>query len=105
MTSPNPIPLGVVKPGQVRVAEYAVFNPSAAPLTVEQVETSSRAVKSLSGPIRVEPAESRAFAIEFDPSDDPKFRGGLNVEILGRGGGGTLFKTYLAVEVAGEACP
>jgi len=104
--SPDPISLGILTPGHAGGARYTVFNPATVTLTLERIETSCPCVKTSDGPIRIEPGEVKTLAIEFDPFDDPKFRGGLNVEMSGRGAGDvTLFRTHVVLEVIGEARP
>jgi len=102
--SPDPISLGNLAPGHAGSARFSVLNPATVTVTLERIETSCPCVKTSRGPIPIEPGETRSLTVEFDPSDDPTSRGGLNVEISGRGAGDvTLFRTHVGVEVCGEA--
>ena len=51
---------------------------------VERIETSCHCVRVEPMSLSIEPGESTTLTVSFDPSEDPDFRGGLAVEVLGK---------------------
>lgn len=92
--------LGAVRPGESVRAEMTLRNPHPAAVTVERVETSCPCVRVTPASLHIEPRESAELGIAFDPTDEPDFRGGLRVEVIGRGeGGDVVFRTHVHLEV------
>jgi hypothetical protein len=104
---PDPINLGVLKPGQSVEVTLTLQNPrSAEALTVERVETSCSCVSVSPLPTRLESGESDSLAVKFDASKEPDFRGRLSVKLTGLGANeSTLFETRLNVEVQSDSSP
>jgi hypothetical protein len=72
-------------------------------LILERFQTSCPCLRVEEPSILLGPGESAAFAVKFDPANDPGFRGKLSIEVVGLGvAGGVVFKTNVNVEVRAE---
>ncbi|CAN0426499.1 unnamed protein product [Phaeothamnion confervicola] len=102
IVNPDPIPLGKLPPGRGARAAAKLFNPSSESLVVERVETSCPCVRSTTRlPLRINPGETEILDVEFDPSKEPGFRGGLGVDVVGTDAIGTgVFYCRVDVEVS-----
>ncbi len=54
------------------------------------------------GSFRVEPGDKMGAAVEFDPSAEPDFRGGLSIDVTGYAAGGVAFHTLVRLEVKSD---
>jgi hypothetical protein len=68
-------------------------------MMIERIETSCPCLATTPGSIRISPGESKVLAIEFDPSAEPDFRGGLSVDVTGHAGERVAFHTLVNVDV------
>lgn len=84
IVSPDPIALGILAPGQSARAEVMLRNETAEAVSVERVETSCACIRVSPTSIEVGAGESAVLTIAFDPTDEPGFRGGLSVDVVGK---------------------
>ncbi len=77
--SPNPLSLGVLRPGQDARAELAIRNAGPDPVVIARSRTSCPCITLQPIPLRLGPGESAALTVRFDPDEEPEFRGGLSV--------------------------
>jgi len=82
--SPDPVDLGVLPPGRSAQATISLRNPGPRPVSVERIETSCPCIRAEPASFKVGPGELAELVTRFDPSDDPDFRGGLSIEVVGR---------------------
>jgi len=82
--SPNPINLGTIKRGQTARATATLQNPGSSPIHVDRVEASCPCVQVKMDHLHVTPGEDATVTVEFDPAEEPDFRGSLAVEYTGR---------------------
>jgi hypothetical protein len=97
------VSLGVVGIGQEARADLTLANPGSQALTIERVETSCSCLTIAPRSIRIAPGESKTLSLEFDPSEEPDFRGGLSIDVTGFAAGGVAFHTRAKLEVRTEA--
>jgi hypothetical protein len=101
--SPNVIDLGILRPRHSAAARLTLRNPSLRTVIVEQIQTSCPCLQAEKQSIILGPQESAALALRFDSSDDSDFRGGLSIEVVGRGvTGGIVFATRVNAVVRAE---
>jgi hypothetical protein len=98
--SPDPVMLGTLNAGQHTQFELVLANSGTEPVTVARVATSCPCLSVQQVPIRIGPTETRTLVLYFDPSDEPDFRGGLSIEVVGHDeNDSTVFTTRVIVEV------
>jgi hypothetical protein len=84
---PDPIDLGVLRPGERAGVAASVANLLDGPLIIEKFETSCPCVRvSMDSqlPVTLSPKSTLALRIGFDPTEEPDFRGHLAVSLEGR---------------------
>lgn len=84
IVSPDPIALGTLAPGESARSTVTLRNPTSEAVSVERIETSCPCILVSPTSIVVGSGESSALTIEFDPTDEPEFRGGLSVNVVGK---------------------
>lgn len=98
--SPDPTVLGAIRPGQSATASLTLRNPQADAVIVEQVETSCYCVRVTPASFRIAPDEDVELTVTFDSSKEPNFRGGLSVQVAGKGRDDVvLFRTLVELTV------
>lgn len=103
---PGPISLGALPPGRPARGRLTLKNESAEAISIDRVETSCPCLSVLPLPARVEAGSERSLTVAFDPTAEPDFRGGLAVELTGRGSAGTiLFGTRVDLDVTSDHPP
>lgn len=101
IVSPEALSLGTLAPGESGRGTLTLRNRRSEPMTVARVATTCPCIRLAPLPLTVAPNGEATLQIEFDPSDQPDFRGALGVEIQGLDAGGqTLFKTKVLLQVA-----
>lgn len=69
-------------------------------MMVATVETSCPCLLVSKQPVCVRPGECADLTVKFDPTDDPDFRGGLSIHVIGRDPTGEIvFGTRAHLEV------
>jgi Protein of unknown function (DUF1573) len=101
--SPDPVLLGVVDRGQKAKAPFTLVNHGSQPVTVDRIETSCPCLTATPGSIRISPGERKVLAVEFDPSAEPDFRGGLSIDVTGYEGERETFHTHVNLNVRAES--
>jgi len=101
--SPDPVSLGVVNSGQKATAAFTLVNHLSHALTIERIETSCPCLRIKPGSIRIEPDERKVLAVEFDPSTEPDFHGGLSIDVTGYAAERVVFHTLAKLEVRTES--
>ncbi len=101
--SPDPVSLGVVSSGQKARASLTLLNRGPQPVTVERIDTGCPCLRTKPEWIRIAPGEAKVLAVEFDPSAEPDFRGGLSIVVTGWAAGQVAFHTQVKLEVPAEA--
>lgn len=97
---PDPISLGTLDPGQSAVAKFTLRNPGSHPVIVARVETSCPCLKVVDQPTSIGPGQAADLTVKFDPTNDPDFRGGLSIDVIGRDPMGRIvFQTRAKIEV------
>lgn len=97
---PGPISLGILPPGRPASGRLTLKNASVETIRIERVETSCPCIRVSLLPAQVEGGSEQPLTVTFDPTEEPEFRGGLRVEVIGReAGGATLFRTAVVLEV------
>jgi hypothetical protein len=89
----------VVGAGQKAKANLSVTNHGQEPVAVDRIETGCPCLTVTPSSIRLMPDETGAVAVEFDPSSEPDFRGGLAVDITGYADAGVVFRTKATLTV------
>ena len=82
---PDPIEFGFLRPGECAGLKASITNNLDNELVVERFQTSCPCVQIRMDdelPAILGPKDVRAITIEFDPKDEPDFRGGLSVQLL-----------------------
>ncbi len=98
--SPSRVALGELKAGQSARAEITLRNPGLAPVTVDRVVSSCPCITVSPLPACVPCSGSAVLVVAFDPADEPEFRGGLSVELSGRGAADSrLFEAVVEFEI------
>ncbi|HWE39480.1 MAG TPA: DUF1573 domain-containing protein [Isosphaeraceae bacterium] len=99
--APESLPLGTLAPGESARGILTLRNRRSEPLTVARVETTCPCIRLAPVPVTVAPNGEAMLRVEYDPSDQPDFRGELGVEVKGLDEVGQLiFETRVLVEVA-----
>jgi len=99
---PDPVELGVLKPGQPAQTKFAACNWGSQPAMVERVETTCPCIQVTPGLFPLGAGESRDPTVRFDPTHNPEFRGRLSVVVTGFDGSErVLFRTRISFEVRG----
>ena len=78
------------------------MNHGSKPVSIERIETSCPCLTITPGSFRIGPGEKKGAAVEFDPSAEPDFRGGLSIDVTGYAAGGVAFHTLVRLEVKRE---
>ena len=93
--------LGKLRPGQRVSKKMLVENLSSKAIIVARMETSCTCITITPCPARIEPHDSTEFTVEYDPFEEPDFRGRLSIEYSAKDDGGNiLFLGHIGVEVA-----
>jgi hypothetical protein len=101
--SPDPISLGTLDPGQSASAKLTLRNSGQCPVTVATVHTSCPCINVSGQPAYIGPGLTVSLTVEFDPAQEPDFRGGLSIDVFGRDPPGELvFQTHVRLEVRGQ---
>jgi hypothetical protein len=101
--SPDPISLGTLDPGRSAVAKLTLRNSGSDPVIVARVETSCPCLTVAEQSTEIGPGQAADLTMEFDPADDPDFRGGLSIDVIGRDPlGGIVFRTRAQIEVRAQ---
>jgi len=99
-TTPDPVDLGILSRGRSAVAKITLRNSSEQPAIVQRIQTSCPCLHVERQSITLRPGESADLPVRFDSLDEPDFRGGLSIEVVGRGvTGGVVFATRVGVEI------
>lgn len=101
--SPNPISLGAVLTSKKAKASFTLANHWSQIVAVERIETSCPCLTISPESFHIQPGERKSIAVEFDPSTEPDFQGGLSIEITGYAVGSVVFHTLVKVEVLSKA--
>lgn len=100
---PDPVVMGTVTRADPVYRTLRLQNLSDRPITVQVVEVSCECVSMAPVPLTIESSRVGELIVEFDPREDPGFRGKLGVMATGRDREGrALFQTRVDVEVANE---
>ena len=100
---PDPLSLGTLRPGVSAKGMLTLRNSGAEPITVERIDTSCPCVTLSPIPLVVPSNASATLTVAYDANDDPRFRGGLEVDVIGRSEAGKeLFKTVIRLSVLDE---
>jgi hypothetical protein len=82
----------------------AVRNRTDRPLSIERIETECPCVRLDPIPLRLEPGGTMPLVVAFDPTEEPAFRGGLSVGVVGyENDRRAAFRTRVEIEVRREA--
>lgn len=79
--TPNPIDLGIVEPGQDAHAEVRVRNTGGRPCIIDRITTTCPCIRVGTMPLVLDSGEALVLDVLFDPSEEPEFRGRLQVEV------------------------
>jgi len=101
--SPDPVDLGVLPPRESAQATISLRNRGPHPLRVQRIETSGPCLTTTPGPIWIGRGECKVLAVEFDPSEEPDFRGRLAIDVTGYDGDVVAFHTLVELEVRAAA--
>jgi Protein of unknown function (DUF1573) len=101
--NPDPVSLGVIDRGQKAKAAFTLVNHGSQPVAIERIETSCPCLTTTPGSIRVSPGERMVLAVEFDPSAEPDFRGGLSIDVTGYSGDRVAFHTLVNLDVRADS--
>lgn len=97
--NPTPVSLGVLMKGQKAKSAITLTNHGTSTLMIDSIETSCPCLTTAPSSICLGPGEGKILAVEFDPSDEPEFRGRLSVDITGYANGVVAFRTRANLEV------
>jgi len=101
--SPDPISLGILDPGRSAVAKLTLRNSGSHPVIVAWVETSCPCLSVAEQTTDIGPGQAADLTLKFDPTNDPDFRGGLSIDVIGRDPpGGIVFRTRAQIEVRAQ---
>jgi Protein of unknown function (DUF1573) len=93
----------VLDRGQKARVAFTIVNHGSQPAEIQRIETSCPCLTATPGKFLIVPGEERILGVEFDASAEPDFRGGLSIEVIGRGTAGeTVFETRANVEVRAQ---
>jgi len=71
---------------------------------VAMVETSCPCLNVAEQSTNIGPGQAAELTVKFDPTDDPDFRGGLSIDVIGRDPrGGIVFRTRAQIDVRVQA--
>ncbi len=99
-TVPESLSLGRLEPGQKASARLILRNRTSRQFSVTRVEASCPCIGASPSAFGIGPRGQSTLAITFDPSEDPGFRGGLSVGLVGFGDNGdVLFRATIELEV------
>lgn len=98
---PGGIDFGVLRPGEVARSSLTLRNDSGAPIRLVRVATSCDCVAAdETFPIEFAVGQQSVLSLMFDGREDPGFRGGLSVEIVGKQeDGGIAFTSHVHLQV------
>ena len=101
---PELVLLGTLAAGQHAEATITLLNPSRDAVQIDRVETSCPCLSAEPTKFKVGPGESAEVRLAFDPSQEPDFRGGLSIEVIGYGAMAKIaFRTRVNLDVHAEA--
>lgn len=99
---PDPVTLGVIPTGEKARATLLIINPGSERLELTNVRTTCPCVGLEGLPVSIEPGKSVELRVTFDPTEEPNFRGTLEVGLIGLGAtGGKLFQTKVNLTIKG----
>ena len=102
VVDPDPVSLGFLRPGEQGHVTFTVRNPESNLMVVDEVKSSCPCVSVSNLPARIDPGGSARFVVSFDPAEEPDFRGGLSVELIGMGPDrAVLFRTQVKLRISG----
>lgn len=102
LESPASIALGRLAPGERAEAGWTLSNRTAAVVRLDRVESSCPCVRVEPIPTTIDPGGQANLRVVFDPAEEPDFRGGLAVDLTGRGPTGVvLFRSTVDLTVSG----
>jgi hypothetical protein len=102
--SPSSLSLGTVAPGQSASSRITLRNRTGNSLSLQRIESSCPCVRITPGSVRLEPGQTASLLVLFDPTDEPDFRGMLDIEVTGRGDRKEiLFQGSIRISVAGSS--
>ncbi len=100
---PDPLSLGELRPGVPAGAQMVLRNPSARPVSVGGIETSCPCLRVRPVSMVIPPGESTVLTVEFDPTNNPDFRGGISITVIGVSEAGEkAFQTCVNFELRPE---
>jgi hypothetical protein len=106
LLDPDPIELGDLEPGRSAEAKLSLRNRGSETVVLERIETSCPCVSVSPASLRLHPGGAAELRVHFDPTDEPEFRGGLSVTLVGWGRpGAILFRTHVNVAVMSGGRP
>lgn len=98
--TPDPLSFGTIEPGRAARGTITLHNPHPDRVTVVRVETSCPCIRVDSLPFTIDPLGKVEMVVAYDPTENSDFRGGLAVEVVGRGpDAAILFRTKAILEV------
>jgi hypothetical protein len=101
---PARLDVGEPPPGRGASGRFAVWNRGAMPVSVARIDVSCPCVRINPGSFVVGPGGTTELEVEFDPRDEPKFRGALAVSVDGRSASNDcVFRGIVDVTVIGDA--
>jgi hypothetical protein len=96
----SPVDLGSLAPGQRASATLRVLNVSGTEVFLADVKTSCPCVHVIAKAEALLPQRATDIQAEFDPSEEPDFRGTLMVDVTGRSKNGVVvLHAYIKVTV------
>jgi hypothetical protein len=98
--TPDPVDLGIVAGTNPVQRAIRLHNSSSRPITVQSVEVSCECVSFAPVPLTIEAGRTAQLVAQFDPREDPDFRGKLGVIVRGLDREGRiLFRTLARIDV------
>jgi hypothetical protein len=98
--SPDPISLGTLDPGQSAIAKLTLRNSGPHPVIVSRAQTGCPCLNVAGQTAYIGPGQAVNLTVEFDPTEDPDFRGRLSIDVFGRDQPGKIvFQTHVRLEV------
>lgn len=97
---PESLSLGTLHPGQSGEISFLARNLQSEPINVDRIDTSCPCMRIEPRSLNFGPAQSKLIRVSFDTSEDPNFRGSLEVDVIGRGlTGHPVFSTKIEVSI------
>lgn len=101
-TSPDPVLLGSVSTRQRVSASFTVINRGRRAFTLDRVATSCPCLGITAAPTMIGPREAKTVVVEFDPTNEPDFIGGLCIDVTGYAQGAAIFRGRIDLDVSSE---